>query len=335
MKEEILPEGKLLPEFLEPLLGFTATAADEAVLVGAALGEDAAVVRGGRNLVITADPITFTDENLGIYAVAVNCNDIVAMGGEPRYLTTTILLPPGATKAGLSSLFREIKTASEETGILWVGGHTEVTSAVTRTVVSAQVVGFLTGRATGSDGARPGDALVMTKWAGLEGSTLIAREFRDEAKQILGDRRYETVLSWLHRPGIAITAEGSIIRSLPVSSAHDPTEGGVATGIREIACRSGVGVRIYREKILIKEETELLCREWNLDPLGLLSSGAMLFTTDPDTAGKACSLLNKEGISAAVIGGITSENNRLELITGDCSIPLPAFARDEFLRIKK
>ncbi|GAG93781.1 unnamed protein product, partial [marine sediment metagenome] len=179
-----LEQGKLTPSILTKLLKSTSRKAPE-IIVGADAGEDAAVVYGAEKLIITADPITFTEENIGFYTVAVNCNDIVAMGGKPVYLTTTILLPPGTTQNRLETVFKEIKIASRGAGLLWVGGHTEVTSAVNRIVVSAQAIGFLLKNPTTTAGAKPGEALVMTKWAGLEATTLIARERQEETQKLL------------------------------------------------------------------------------------------------------------------------------------------------------
>ena len=121
-----LPEGKIDAAVLAGLLPDGGPARPE-VLIGAALGEDAAVVTGAARLVMTSDPITLAGNSIGHYAVAVNCNDLVAMGAEPRYLTTTVLLPPGTTRSALEELFAELASAAAGAGIAWVGGHTEVT----------------------------------------------------------------------------------------------------------------------------------------------------------------------------------------------------------------
>ncbi|HUV07486.1 MAG TPA: AIR synthase-related protein [Spirochaetia bacterium] len=331
MVKDVLREGKLPPEELAPLLAMTSRGSE--ISVEAAVGEDAAVVTGARTIVLTADPITFTEENIGIYTVAVNCNDIVAMGGEPKYLTTTFLLPPGTTRTQLRNVFADIANASDRAGILWVGGHTEVTSAVNRIVVSGHGVGFLDGNPLTTAGAQPGDSLVMTKWAALEGTTIIARTFPEGARDLLGRESWKRVSGWLVEPGISIIQEGRILRHLSLTSAHDPTEGGVATGIHEIAKRSGVGVEIEFDRITIREETETLCRRWGLDPLGLLSSGVFLFTAPPAVAEKACSLLSEGGIPASIIGRITERRGDVTLLKGKQMEPLPFFVADEYLKI--
>jgi hydrogenase expression/formation protein HypE len=328
----MLGEGKLSQERLEKLLGLTAPTGRE-ILVGAEVGEDAAVVRGSKTLVLTADPITFTEENIGFYTVAVNSNDIVAMGGKPMYLITTILLPLGTEEGRLQTIFEELNEASRTAGIGWVGGHTEVTSAVNRIVISAQAIGFLRGKPTRTSDAHPGQRLVMSKWAALEATTLIAREKPDISRRLLGDQGYREVLNWLYEPGISILKEGQILDGLGLAAAHDPTEGGIATGVHEIADRSAVGIRLYRERISIRPETELLCSHFGLDPLGALSSGVFLFTTGPGQAEKACRLLENGGVPAAIIGEITDQQGVVELVDGGERRPLPVFSRDEIIKL--
>jgi len=329
----VLGEGKLSPKRLERLLNFTASSSPE-ILVGAEVGEDAAVVRGSDQLILTADPITFTEENIGFYTVAVNSNDIVAMGGKPKYLITTILLPLGTAEQRLQTIFEELNEASRKAGILWVGGHTEVTSAVNRVVVSAQAIGFLHGKPTRTSDARPGELLVMSKWTALEATTLIAREKPEISRRLLGDKGYGEVLNWLYHPGISIVKEGEILGGTELGAAHDPTEGGIATGVHEIADRSEVGILLYRDRLPIRPETEVLCAHFGLDPLGALSSGVFLFTAAPAQAQEGARLLERGGVPAAVIGEITDQRGIVELVDGDERRPLPLFSRDEIIKLE-
>ena len=290
-------------------------------------------MQGFDRLVITADPVTFTEEDIAAYTVAVNCNDIVAMGGIPRYLTTTILAPTGTTREKLQKVFSDLQRVAQEYSVLWVGGHTEITTAVVRMVISGQLIGFLRREPTPSSGARPGDLLVMTKWAGLEGTTVIAKERPAQAKEILGSETYGEVLKWLDEPGISIVKEGTALESVALSSGHDPTEGGLATGIREIVTRSGVGAVIRAQDIVIKDETRKLCDTFGLDPLGLLSSGVLLFTASPADATQAVELLARQGIPASAIGQITDREGQLLLRSQDAESDLPYFERDEIIRL--
>ena len=327
-----LPEGKLPSELLEKLLRLTSRS--PLIEVGAGPGEDAAVARGAERIVLTADPVTFTDERLGAYVVAVNANDIVAMGGVPIYLTTTVLLPLGATEEDLEKVFRDISNACNRAGLLWVGGHTEVTLAVTRTVVCGQAVGFLSGPPLSTAGARPGDHLCMTKWAGLEGSTTIARERPQESLAELGREAHEAVLGWLDEPGISVVAEGRLLQGLPLTSCHDPTEGGVAMGIHEICRASGVGAVIQAESLGVRDETRKLCRRFGMNPLGLLGSGALLFTAAPPAAEKACQRVRDGGIPATVIGIITKPGDGVWLESDGRRSLLGFSEQDEIIKLR-
>ena len=327
--EEALPEGKIDAAVLAGLLP-GAVAARPDVLVGAALGEDAAVVTGAPRMVLTGDPITLAGAAAGRYAVAVNCNDLVAMGAEPRYLTTTVLLPPGTTRGALERLFAELAAATDAAGVAWVGGHTEITGAVTRPVVAAAAVGVLDGEPWSSARVRPGDAIVLTKWVALEGTTLLARE-RTDAAALLGDQ-HAAAVGWLDEPGIGVVAEGRVLRAFTVHAAHDPTEGGVAQGLHELASCSGVAIEVDAAALPVREPTRRLCRALRIDPLGLLASGALLFSAAPEHAARAVQALHKAGIPAAVIGAAYGGSG-VTIRSAAASRPLPRYAQDEITRI--
>ncbi|MCD6122008.1 MAG: hypothetical protein J7K04_09245 [Spirochaetales bacterium] len=336
LAQRVLSEGKLPQHILNELLVFTRDRKENKdIIVGAETGEDAAVVYGLDRLIISADPITFTEENIGIYTVAVNCNDIVAMGGIPKYLTTTVLIPIGTHLYRLKAVFKEIGTAAKAACVNWVGGHTEVTTAVNRIIVSGHVVGFLKGKATPSSGAKAEEDIVMTKWAGMEGTTLIAREFPEKTKTVLGNTTFKEVENWLKEPGISIIKEGQILEGIEISAAHDPTEGGIATGIHEICMRSGTGAVISKESILLRRETSLLTEAFGIDPLGLLSSGVLLFTASHEEALKAVSRLRQSGIDSAVIGKITDREGEILIKSGKDTERLPIFTADEIIKALK
>jgi hydrogenase maturation factor len=327
----VLSPGKLPTDLLERLLAYTSTSPD--LPVGAGAGEDAAVAKGGPLLVLTADPITFTEERIGAYVVAVNANDIVAMGGRPVYLTTTLLAPPGTTAERLEEVFADIAAACRAAGMLWAGGHTEVTPAVNRIVVAGQAVGFLDREPLATGGARPGDRIGMSKWAALEGTTLIARERPAESAAVLGSGRHRDVLEWLERPGISIIAEGRALAGLALTAGHDPTEGGIAMGVHEIARRSGCGVLLAADRIPVREETRLLCGRFGMDPLGLLASGTFLFTAPGDVAAEACRRLEAAGIPAALIGEVLGRGDGVLLERGGRREPLAHSVQDEIVKL--
>ncbi len=328
-----LAEGKLPTDLLERLLRHTSRS--PLLAVGAAPGEDAAVAPGAGTLVITADPITFTEERIGAYAVAVNANDIVAMGGRPVYLTTTVLLAPGATEEDAERIFADVAESCSRAGILWVGGHTEVTPVVKHTVVCGQAVGFLSRPPLGTGGAREGDSLCMSKWVGLEGTTTIARERPEESRRVLGKERFAEVMRWLDEPGISIVEEGRALEGAALSAGHDPTEGGIAMGVHELCRRSGLGAVLAREALPVREETRLLCERFGMDPLGLLSSGVFLFTADSREAESACGLLRARGIAAARIGTMLGRDSGVWIETAGRRSALAFSEQDEIVKLRR
>jgi len=324
--DTILPIGKLEPELLKTLL--PRAAKNRGVWLGAAVGEDAAVVAATAQIVVTADPVTFATADPGRYAVAVNCNDIVAMGGEPRYFTATVLMPIGSTHGDVQRLFDQLRLATADADIAWIGGHTEVSPTVTATVVCGSAIGVLFERPWSSAGARPGDRVVMTKWVGLEGTTLLAHERPQGCA--LGEQ-LEEVRSWLRQPGIDILAEGRALAGLALNAAHDPTEGGVAQGLHEIASSSGMRIRVQRHLLPLRPETTHVCRAFGLDPLGLLASGSLLFTAPAGVIEPALQRLAEVGVAATVVGVVEAGSG---VTLGDDSgeHELPHFVQDEVVR---
>lgn len=253
--------------------------------------------------------------------------------GAPAYLTTTILLAPGATEDQLERIFSDIADACGKAGILWVGGHTEVTPVVSRTVVCGQAVGFISREPLQTGGAKPGDSLCMSKWVGLEGTTTIARQKPAECRRVLGEKRFSAVLGWLDDPGISIVEEGKALEGLALTSGHDPTEGGVAMGIQEICRRSDTGAVIDHESVPIREETRLLCGLFGMDPMGLLSSGVFLFTAERPVGDRACAVLRERGIPAAVIGTITGPGTGVWREREGAREPLAFSEQDEIVKL--
>ena len=201
-------------------------------------------------------------------------------------------------------------------------------------MICGQAVGFLTGQALSTGGARPGDTICMTKWVGLEGTTTIARQLPQESMKVLGSRAFDEVLCWLDVPGISIVEEGRALEGLGLSSGHDPTEGGVAMGIQEICRRSATGAVVRYEALPIREETRLLCGHFGLDPLGLLSSGVFLFTAPKTVADLAYNELGARGIPCAMIGEILPPAEGVWLEKDGSRQPLAWSEQDEIVKLR-
>ena len=312
MTEQSLPAGKAPPEVLAAISALST--AD--VIQGPGAGRDAAIVEfGGRALVAATDPITFVDADAGQLAVIVNANDILAVGAEPRWLLATILAPVGTTRSELESLLRELQIACADAGIALVGGHTEITDAVTRVVVSCTMIGSAApDDIVRSDGAREGDVMIQAGAAAVEGTALLGHP------------------DLLQSPGISIAAAARALRGVEgVHAMHDVTEGGIATAAQELAEAARLSASLVFEDILWLPETMAVCDERGLDPLGLLGSGTLLAAVSADAVEFALSELSNAGVNASAIGRVAT-GIRATLSHGGQMRPLPRFVRDEALR---
>jgi hydrogenase maturation factor len=299
------------------------------------IGRDATVISfPDRYLVAKTDPITFATDQIGWYAVQVNANDIAAMGGKPLWFLATLLLPEGKTGfAEVEAIFAQIAQACRELGIVLCGGHTEITHGFDRPVVVGQMLGEVEkDKLIVPERTRPGDDIILTKGIAIEGTALIAREKESFLAQ-LGEDFVKKCRSLLRQPGISVVRDAQIASQTAVLHAlHDPTEGGLATGLHELAAAARVGLLIEMERITILPETALLCQELRLDPLGLLASGALLIAASEGEAPKIITALQAAGISASVIGKILEKEKGVKLMRQGQVEDLPVFSRDELAR---
>lgn len=329
------PPGKLPAALLAELLAQEAST-DPRVLIGPRVGEDAAVIDMGERLLIAkSDPITFATDAIGYYAVNVNANDIAAMGGTPRWFLATLLLPEASTTATLvRDIFAQIRQACRELGIALVGGHTEITIGLERPILSGHMLGEVAReRLITSAGVQVGDALLLTKGFPVEGVSIIARE---RAPQLAAQGYTASdIARWqqfLYDPGISVVRDASVLQqAVEVHALHDPTEGGVATGLRELAQASGVGLHVTADQLPVLPEGALLCQAFGLDPLGTIASGALLAAVPAAQAEQAIRACTGAGIACYRIGTAVADATALVLQTGRETRPLPTFTRDEIL----
>ena len=336
-----LPVGKLKHDFLKELL--PTHDGNKGLVVGPQLGEDAAVIALGDNyLVATSDPITFATEDIGWYVVCVNSNDIAAMGAVPKWLLVTLLLPEDATTPTMvRDIMTQLTQACAEFDIALCGGHTEVTPAVTQPVVIGQMMGITDKNALFTSGdARVGDALILTKGIGIEATAIIARAREEQLREKYDDLFLEQARHYLTHPGISVLKDAqTAIATGGVHAMHDVTEGGVATAVYELATAAELGVVVYSDKLLGSSRlygsiTQTLCDMFRLNPLGVISSGAMLIASDPEKGEAICQALGKEGISADIIGEFLPSEGGLWLEdAAGTQQPLPVFETDEIAKL--
>lgn len=329
MADKGLPLGKLPMALLERVLkDFTIN--DPAILRGPRIGEDAAVVRvGDTKLIFKTDPVTFLSEDIAWYLITVNANDIACMGGTPRYLLVTMLLPEGIDATTVEALFRDFKRACDESTITLIGGHTEVTYGIDRPIAIGFMIGELRGEIIGASGARPGDAILLSKAVPLEACSILARQIPERLG--LAEATLQQARNLIFEPGISVVKEAAIAAAIGVTALHDPTEGGLATGLSELARASGCGLEVEYGRIPIHAIAAQILPSLGIDPLGAIASGSLLACCPPDKAQQILKAWEAAGIPGARIGRITTGG--ITLLKDGQRLPLPEFARDELARV--
>jgi len=319
--------GKLPAKLLEKLLARHARP-DASVAV---------IDMGERCLVAKTDPVTFATDDIGWYAVHVNANDVACCGARPRWFLATLLLPEhGTTPALVETIFEQMAGACGELDVTLCGGHTEITHGLERPIVIGQMLGDVGHDAVvRGAGARAGDVIILTKGIAVEGTALIAREKPAALAGVMDDEELERCAGFLRDPGISVVKDARLaLEAGEVHALHDPTEGGVATGLWELAEAAGLGLRIDRDSLPVLPECARMCRHLGLDPLGLIGSGSLLIAAPRAHATSIIDHLAGEEIAAAVIGELVSADAGRRLCFADGSLqPLPQFSRDELTRL--
>ncbi len=327
--------GKFPPQLLERLLAKAGTS-DRRVLLGPKVGEDAAVIdMGDRLLVAKSDPVTFATNSIGWYSVQVNANDVACTGSVPRWFLATVLLPESFPEAEAEAVFDQIVASCTALNVSLIGGHSEVTYGIDRPIVLGSMLGEVErDRLITTGGAREGDSIVITKGIAIEGAALLARE-SGAALQAAGVRR-ETIAAaaeLLTKPGISVVEEARIACSAAtVHSLHDPTEGGLATALREVAQASGMGLAVEETSIPVLPECDEICQALGLNPLGLLASGCLIVTLPAGEVPTLLLALEQAEITGWEIGQVLAPEEGLVMIGYAGEVPLPEFPRDELAR---
>lgn len=331
-----LPVGKLPHDMLRRQLA-KIKIDDPRILAGPKIGEDCTVIKmGDRCLVATTDPITFTAERIGWYGVHVNANDVAVMGARPMYFLATVLLAEGADEAEAGAVFDDVLDACKQVGATLCGGHIEITAGLTRTMFAGTMLGEVDAdRLVTKEGIRGGEDIIFTKFAGLEGTAILASEKRKELGAEVPDDVLDRAAKLIYEPGISVVRDALSACDAAgkdgIHGMHDPTEGGVATALHELADAAGCGALVEYEKIPIRDDTRRFCEMLGLDPLGIISSGSLLIASDPDATGRIIEALHAAGIAAVRIGAITREGP-VELLKDGEKLPMPRFDRDEVSR---
>jgi thiamin-phosphate kinase len=315
MVKHSLSFGKINPNMLKEIVFSCLGSHDSRVIIGPKIGEDAAVIDfEDRVLVVHSDPITGAVENIGWLAVNVCANDVATRGVRPLWILAVILLPKNIDSAQLKNITNQMDEAAKKLHIAVIGGHSEVTSSVSRPVIVATVIGEAKkGKFVTSSGARVGDLIIVTKGAAIEGTAILSTEMKKvletkvDKQLILRAQRFIKMTSVVKDALTAIKVGG-------VHAMHDATEGGIASGLQEIAWASNTGIIAYEEKVPIYRETREICKALHIDPLKTISSGTLIISAHKEKAEKIVSALQKNNIQASIIGEVVEKGKGLYII---------------------
>jgi len=306
--------GKVPPEDLAAHVFGRTGAADGRVLQGPAYGEDAAAVEvGDLTLVLSSDPISLAAERIGTLGVPVACNDLAASGADPAWLTVVLFVPED-DPAVLEAVTEQLHEAALALDVAVVGGHSEYNPELPRPLLSVTAVGFAE-QFVPTGGAEPGDRVVLTKGAGIEGTAVLASDFADAAL----DRGIEEAT--LRRAvgffdELSVLPESRVLRGV-ATAMHDPTEGGLVDGLLELATASGAVVDVEHERIPVRAETRALCDAMEVDPLRIFGSGALAATVPPEEVDGVLAALDERGIAAADVGAVRAGSPPALVVDGD------------------
>ena len=273
--------GKFPASLLEKLLAKNPVT-DPRVVLGPMVGEDAAGLDMGERILIAAsDPVTFATDLAGWYAVQVNANDVACSGAQPRWFLATLLVPEGFSERDAEAVFDQMLEGCASVGATLIGGHSEVTYGIDRPIILGTMLGEVERDGlVRTGGAQEGDSIVLTKGIAIEGTALLARDHAEELRRAsVSDETIRRAGELLHHPGISVINDAqTACASVQVHSMHDVTEGGLVTGLREVARASGLGLAVEEGSIPVLPECQAVSQALGLDPLGLLASGALVVT---------------------------------------------------------
>lgn len=338
MRTRLVPAGKLPGPLLDRLIRTYRPRTHPSVIVSPGYGRDAAAidVSDVSMLIVKSDPITFTSANAAHYLVAVNANDIACMGGIPRWVSVVALFPEhGTDEAAIETVFRELQEACDAFGVSLIGGHTEVTAGLDRSLLIGTMIGIPGPRGVLEPGkAAPGDELFVTRHIGLEGTAIIAQQHRTPLEAVIGAPIVADARRLMHDPGMSIVGDAAAILAADgVVALHDPTEGGVATAIHELCKVSRAGARIDLDAMPTLPETTAICDHFGLDPLGLLSSGSLLVACRPESTGDLQATAVAAEVPLSHIGQLTSADGGILGVRRGVASALPRFDSDELVRV--
>ena len=295
----MLKVGKLDSDLLQKIVFDKITYKRPEVITRPGIGEDCAVIDFGENeCVMSTDPITAAVSDIGRLCIHISCNDIASNGIQPVGILLAVLLPEGTTEEEIAEMMRQAGEVSAELGVEIIGGHTEITNAVRQPVITSTAIGRgPRGGSQTADDIVPGDMILMTKKAGIEGTGVIARDHADELRGDLTDEEIKKAQDLLRQ--VSVVKEGVIAGGIGTHGMHDVTEGGILGAVWEMCHIAGTGCEVIKESIPVEDVTMKVCGRYGIDWLRLISSGCMMIAVSPDKVAEMTSAIEEAGIEVS------------------------------------
>lgn len=312
-----LPVGKLDTDLLKETVFSHILHLRPEVMVRPGVGEDCATIDFGKyECVMSTDPITAAISEIGRLAIHITCNDIASNGVEPLGIMLAMMLPIGTTVGEIETIMMQAQEVASSLGVEIIGGHTEITPAVNRPVIVSTAIGrTLAGGSQKAENMRPGDIILMTKQAGLEGTGIIASDFADQLSEVLTAEEIAEAKGYMNL--VSVVKEGVAAGNMGTAGMHDITEGGVLGAVWELSEISGVGVELEEDKIPVSEVTRKICNHFGINYLRLISSGCMMIIVHPDREEAVMEAIRNVGVDVTRIGRVMEQGAPRVLIGKD------------------
>lgn len=329
----MLKTGKLDSELLEKIVFHNIKFKRPEVLTRPGIGEDCAVVDfGSYECVMSTDPITAAISEIGRLSIHISCNDIASNGVQPLGIMLAVMLPEGTTEEQIEEMMRQAGEASEELGVEIIGGHTEITPAVTKPVIVSTAIGRGEKSASQStENMKPGDYIMITKYAGLEGSGIIACDFEQQLSKILTQEEIQEAKELLNQ--VSVVKEGVAAGKIGTHGMHDVTEGGVLGAVWEMCQIAGTGAEVWADQVPVKPVTKKICEYFDIDYLRLISSGCMVIMVAPEKKDLMEQTMAAAGVEASYIGVIKEADKGIRMDVDGELIEIAPPASDELYKV--
>jgi len=318
--------GKPNRSYLQRVIYRQLGAGKRNVIVGPRFGVDNAVVRIApkKVMITTADPLSFIPalgaRDSAWLSVNLIASDLTTSGFQPQYGVFDFNLPPRMPTRQFTDYWASFHSECRRLGLAIIGGHTGRYEGCDYTVIGAGVMYAVGGESKylTSEMGQVDDDIVLTKGAAIETTAVLTRAFPNTVRRALGDRLFERAQRYLRKVSTvkdALIAVTVGVRQNGVTSMHDATEGGVIAATCELAAAARLGAELDLKDMPISEETEGICKVFDIDPLTSLSEGSLLLTSNPRKTSKVIARLKTAKIEASVIGQLTKSG--IIYATGD------------------